>query len=479
MPTYQYKGQYYDLSETDPAKAKAKIQAHLGEATTAALTETTTPPAQPYQRQKLSFSAEPATTFDAGTAVAPTRQQVTGEAPKDYRKPLSSQLSKEAAATGIEAGMQYGGGLLGAPLGPAGVFGGGVGGYTLGRQLTGKLGLREEEPVLTSAGTGLLYETGGQLLGKGIGKIVEKATGKGAVKAATVEELKQAETQAWDRTKQSTITFKDPVPLKDSVDKLLSPKEYNYDPRTFSSVKPAVEAFNDIYEAGLKGIPASIHEMRTVRTMLQDVRMSGGAKPDEKKLAGELMDKLDDYVIKNGGADAAAWKEARDTSNQLFRSRDVQNIVKAAEESSEATSKEIRSKFKNILDSNQIKMYTPEQQAIIKQIADGTATQKTLEFVGGMAPKSVGFQKILALLGYGGTGAAVAGPYGAGAALAAFGTGAAARGTANALARQRVNMLDELIRGGQMPQTIQLPQTTQRLLPAGVNVLANQLQGQQ
>jgi hypothetical protein len=40
-------------------------------------------------------------------------------------------------------------------------------------------------------------------------------------------------------------------------------------------------------------------------------------------------------------------------------------------------------------------------------------------------------------------------------------------------------MLDELIRGGQMPQTIQLPQTPQRLFPAGVNVLANQLQGQQ
>ena len=33
MPVYEYQGQHYDLSETDPAAAKAKIMAHLGEST--------------------------------------------------------------------------------------------------------------------------------------------------------------------------------------------------------------------------------------------------------------------------------------------------------------------------------------------------------------------------------------------------------------------------------------------------------------
>lgn len=36
MPVYQYKGQYYELSETDPAAAKAKILSHLGEQAPAA-----------------------------------------------------------------------------------------------------------------------------------------------------------------------------------------------------------------------------------------------------------------------------------------------------------------------------------------------------------------------------------------------------------------------------------------------------------
>ena len=122
-----------------------------------------------------------------------------------------------------------------------------------------------------------------------------------------------------------------------------------------------------------------------------------------------------------------------------------------------------------------MKLYTPEQQDIIKQIADGTATQKTFELIGKMAPKGFTWQKIAGLLGVSGFGGAP----GAGAALAAYGTGAAARGAANMLATRQVNMLDELIRGGKLPQQIQFAPSTSRLFPAGVNVLANQLQGQQ
>ena len=36
MPVYEYQGQHYDLSETDPALAKAKIMSHLGESAPAA-----------------------------------------------------------------------------------------------------------------------------------------------------------------------------------------------------------------------------------------------------------------------------------------------------------------------------------------------------------------------------------------------------------------------------------------------------------
>lgn len=414
--------------------------------------------------------------------------------PQDFqRKPTFGEQVKSVAYPVAEAIGTGLGGLVGTGVGPAGTIAGSALGYAGVKGLENVIdqytGAAKPETIGQAAArtakdiaTGATYEMGGQLLGKGLSagatlgsKVIKDVTGKTAAEtAASVEKLKQSETQAWDKVKDSTTTFKDPIPLKDSVDELLSPKKFNYDPRTFSAVKPAVEAFNDIYESGIKGISTDIHEMRTVRTMLQDVRMSGGAKPDEKRLAGELMDKLDNYVLQHGGEDAAAWKDARDISNKLFRSRDVQGIVKAAEESSKATSKEIRSQFGDLLNSYQIKMYTPEQQAVIKQIAEGTATEKTLEMIGSLAPKNPGWNNIKTLLGVGGAYHAAGVP----GAIAAYTTGEAARSAANMLARQRVNMLDELIRGGKIPQTIELPQPIQRVLPAGVNVLANQTQRQ-
>jgi hypothetical protein len=451
MPTYQYKGQYYDLSETDPAKAKAKIQAHLGEAASpAAPTETQqTTQAKDYQRK-------PVDAIDAAFREESPSSFLAMRNPKE-----ALQSAKEAAATTVQVAPQIVGGIYGG-------IPGAIAGGTLGRQASSALGLSPEESMLTSAGYATGTELGGRLVGKGVekaigagGKIVEKVTGKGSAKAATVEELKQAETQAWDKFGKSTTTLKDPVPLKDSVEELLSPQRYNYSPTNFPALDTALKDIDTAYTQGLKGKPINIHKMREIRTTLQDVQMSS-AKTREKSLAGDLIEALDDYVMQYGGKDAVAWKEARDVSNQLFRSRDVQNIVKSAEESSKTTSTEIRSQFKDILNSNKIKMYSPEQQEVIKQIADGTATEKTFELIGKMAPKNPTWNALLAMVN----------------APVLVGS-MASRGAANALTRAKVNMLDELIRGGQMPQNISIPQ---RLGPTAIpvtNILANQLQGQQ
>lgn len=98
-----------------------------------------------YQRKPIEYSIDPeASAFG----------QWAFENPQEAKK-----LAKEAAATGIETGAQIAGGLGGAAVGgPFGAFGGGVAGGTAGRQLTSKLGLREEEPVLTSAGQALIGE---------------------------------------------------------------------------------------------------------------------------------------------------------------------------------------------------------------------------------------------------------------------------------------------------------------------------------
>jgi hypothetical protein len=305
--------------------------------------------------------------------------------------------------------------------------------------------------------TGAAYQAVPQVVAKGLGKAATAVAGKLAPSTAkTTQQLKAAETAAWDVTKGSTQTFKDPVPLQDSVRDLLSPAKYNYDPDTFSALKPVISRLDKIYMSGLKGTPTSIHELRTIRTMLQDVEQSG-AKTVEKGLANAIKDELDSYVLANGGADALAWAEARSISNQLFRSRDIKELTESV------GSKEIRKKFTELIDSNAIRAYTPEQQQLIQQIANGTATEKSLEMLGALAPQSVGWQKIAALAGFTGFGSV---PLAAGIATT-YGLGAAGRATANALAKAKVNQLDELIRGGQLAPPVDL----NFLRPAGTAAL--------
>lgn len=66
MPVYQYKGQFYDLADTDPFIAKAKIQRHLGESAIPQQTQAVVPPepdmgaADPFMTGIASaLSAEP------------------------------------------------------------------------------------------------------------------------------------------------------------------------------------------------------------------------------------------------------------------------------------------------------------------------------------------------------------------------------------------------------------------------------------
>ena len=374
---------------------------------------------------------------------------------------MRARQEEEVGAPGISPGvdpravaypmMEMGGMALGGALG--GVPGAGAGYAAV------KAGERPaaEQSLLQSAkdiGTGMAYDVGGKLVAKaaapvveGAAKVIGKLRGTATPAAQTVEQLKAAETAAWDATKKSTATFKDPVPLKDSVENLLGSSEYNYvsDPDLFPSVKVAVNQLDDAYDAALKGKPIDIHKFRAIRTRLQDIENSA-AKPREKSLAGAIKNQLDDYVSTYGGKDAATWENARDISNQLFRSRDVQAKLE------NAGSKEVRQKFQELQNSGAIKAYTPEQQIVIQQIAKGDVTQKSLEMISNLAPQNMNWRNIAGMLGLGTithTGGPLAG-------AAAYGAGAASRATANALVRSRVNALDELIRGGQIAPPVDL-----------------------
>lgn len=380
---------------------------------------------------------------------------------------------QQAAAQGGEGagfGRFMGGAITTAPL--AAIPGAGPSANLLTRMAIGA-GTNAATSMLTqpTSGEGDFWNqksrqgVGGAVVGGALPLLAEGVKGattlvRGAKGSASTEQLKAAETAAWDRVKESTAAY-NTEPLRSNLKDTF--KDYNYDPRTFPALKEAIKSIDDAAESSLGGSPTSIHELRTIRTMLQNVQSSNSAVPAEKGLAGVIKAKIDGFMSKQGGEDAAAWVDARKISDTLFKSRNVKDILAASEESSKATSQQIRERFSELLDSKVIKSYSAEQQALIKDIAEGNLTEKGLELVGKMAPKSLTWGKIAALLGIGGVGHQYLDPRIAGITAAMFGGGAAARGAANTLAKQRVNLLDELIRGGRVAP-----------MPAGVtNVTTN------
>lgn len=316
--------------------------------------------------------------------------------------------------------------------------------------------------VSGTAGQATTEATGSPLAGIAASVLTGRPS-KGKVSgASTLQELDNMSTDLRNRMYATGQTF-DPTALKQSVKSGVESTSPEFPVGGGGTLAPNTqEALNQIDRLVATGAQVRIDQLEHINTLLNKAILAGGR---DKTYALAAKKKLDEFVSTVGGETGNLWKQARAAETKAFMSKDVKDVVESAEKSSKPTSLQIRSQFNDLLNSPQINRYTPEQQTLIKQIADGTVTEKALEKIGKLAPKDFNLTSLFLLLN----------PK----TLTKVGLGSTAAATANALAKSRVNMLDELIRGGQMPQTMSLPQ---RLGPTAIpvtNILANQLQGQQ
>jgi hypothetical protein len=314
-------------------------------------------------------------------------------------------------------------------------------------------------------GTGALYETGGKALAKALGGIASFG-GKMLPRreAQSLESLGEKESQAWDRLRDSGSAYES-APFKQKAEETAI-KQFNYSPDTHPAIanKNVLGTIDSLSSTN----PTSINKLRTIRDLLSEVQngkvvtKEGNIIPSSEKevaMATALKRNLDDFVANQADEGAVAWKEARDVSSQIYKSKEAEAIINAAEKSTLPTSKVIRDKFNEILNSRLINSYTPEQQEVIKQIAEGTATQKTLETIGRLAPKSVTWRSILTAMGLGGGAVAAKLPgatTGAAILVPAFGAGLASRAAAGSMAKGQVRALDQLLRGGELASKVDL-----------------------
>ena len=100
MPVYDYNGQVFEMDETDPAAARAKIQAALGETP-----ETQTPPAQEFGVGELAQMLAPAATSSQVQMVpttVPVAPQAGGMGPPSQTTPVKAQIAPTGAGQLVE-----------------------------------------------------------------------------------------------------------------------------------------------------------------------------------------------------------------------------------------------------------------------------------------------------------------------------------------------------------------------------------------
>lgn len=195
----------------------------------------------------------------------------------------------------------------------------------------------------------------------------------------------------------------------------------------------------------------TLSELETLRKVANDAR--GSMKPADQRIAGKIVDEIDDYIdnlsdtdiVAGDATKAKALKEARSLYSRQKKAEEINDLVERAKISAPNFSgsgmeNALRTEFRNLAkNKNRMRRFTPEEQAAIKKVATGGPLENTMRFIGKFAPTGV-VSGILT----GGAGAMIGGPLGAALPLAGLG----GRAAATRMTMKNVTAAEELMRRG-------------------------------
>lgn len=205
---------------------------------------------------------------------------------------------------------------------------------------------------------------------------------------------------------------------------------------------------------------------------------SSGGSPADRKMSRIIINEITDFMDRLtpadtlGGVNPTAATEALTTARDLWsrarKSIAIETLVERARDRVGANYTQagmltaLRQQFASLTNSKAFRTFTPEEQALVRQIIRGGGIENALKFLSFFNIRNP-FIQLGAITSGAGAGAGVAaGAFGAGAALplAAAGLGGliaaeAARKGAALLGGRRVSRLDEFIReGGAQPNVL-------------------------
>ena len=238
---------------------------------------------------------------------------------------------------------------------------------------------------------------------------------KGILQAPTVQELKGQAGQQYKFAEEAGAVFKRNAYNKFSTGLESTLRKEGLDKTLHPRVFAALERIKDT-----KG-NVSLENMEILRRISQAAGSSMDAS--ERRLASMLVDDLDNFVetagpttLTKGSSEAvSALTDARDLWKRAKKTEIIDDLKASAELRAEANYNQsgmenaLRRKLVNLADNpKKLRIFSKEEQELIKSTAKGGPIQNALRLAGKLSPTGA----IPAAIG-GGAGFALGGPYGA------------------------------------------------------------------
>lgn len=214
--------------------------------------------------------------------------------------------------------------------------------------------------------------------------------------------------------------------------------------------------------------PKDVAELQALRKIIGGARASGDAQ--ERLIAGELLDRFDDYVLNAppnaivGGNPAAvkAWQEARADYAKMKKSEIFTDMIEKAELATTSKVSSMAQQLSSLArNDKKMRLFSQDEQDAIKAAAKGGKLQDMLNVAGKFTPMTPAAAIFTAVA-----------PYGA--AVAA--TGLTAREVGTRLKQRDIDRLSQQMRLGREPSVLEsftanVPAMSARGMLSGQNVL--------
>ena len=280
-------------------------------------------------------------------------------------------LPGKAAASFINKGATTAsrmgrGAIAGATAGAVAGFGAGEGGV-------------EERAANAASGAALGALGGGAIvgLGQGFNKVLQAVTKRPELReiAPTLEGLRDEASRLYSEARESGALMPESAVKKMVTGIQWTLKQNGFDNDLHPRLKAVLNRLTS--EAGDKSL-ADIEVLR---------RVAGNAAeslaPDERRLAGMVIDKIDD-AIEGLGEGGATMKAARETWGRLRRMETIESAIERAGLAKANFASALQSEFRALLKSpRKLRGFTAPERAAIAKIARGGPVAMSLQALGG------------------------------------------------------------------------------------------------